>query len=144
MHVHSYVTKLQITFANQLNYMQPPSVLFLYAYRSNFEFPLYKCIYSCIVEGFLFYIKLSTVHVYQMTCFSSITEHRAINFDWVAVSPSLSLSFSRDQKLIEFFFLPGRMVIWKRSLVMHTHFLISLTRLVFWSTGSHPPTICIP
>lgn len=148
MHVHSYVRKLQlILLANQLNYMHLTmhrQSRFLYISQQLWISTIDKCIIHVLLRVFFFNIKLSTVHVYQMTCFSSITEHRAINFVWVAVSPSLSLSFSRDQKLIEFFFLPGRMVIWKRSLVMHTHFLISLTRLVFWSTGSHPPTICIP
>lgn len=135
-----HVTKLQILLANQLNYMQPLSVLFLYAYPSNFKFPLDKCIIHVLLRVFFLilncpqfmYIKWLAFHQSQNTGLSILTE--------LQFRP-LSLSGSKANWV---FFLPGRMVIWRRSLVMHTHFLISLTRLVFWSTGSHPPTLCIP
>lgn len=96
--------------------------------------------YSCIVEVFFFNIKLSTVHVYQMTCFSSITEHRAINFVWVAVSPSLSLSFSRDQKLIEFFF-SSRQNGHLEEKFGHAHTFLNIpdkiSLLIYWVTSSY-------
>lgn len=111
----------------------------LYAYPSNFKFPLDKCIIHVLFRVFFLilncpqfmYIKWLAVHQSQNTGLSILTEF----------SFALSLSGSKANWV---FFLPGRMVIWRRSLVMHTHFLISLTRLVFWSTGSHPPTLCIP
>lgn len=130
-----HVTKLQILLANQLNYMQPLSVLFLYAYPSNFKFPLDKCIIHVLLRVFFFNIKLSTVHVYQMTSCSSITEHRAINFDWVAVSPSLS----RDQKLIEFFSSRQNGHLEEKFGHAHTFLNIpdKISLLIYWVTSSH-------
>lgn len=92
--------------------------------------------YSCIVERFFFFnIKLSTVHVYQMTSCSSITEHRAINFDWVAVSPSLS----RDQKLIEFFSSRQNGHLEEKFGHAHTFLNIpdKISLLIYWVTSSY-------
>lgn len=92
--------------------------------------------YSCIVQSFFFFnIKLSTVHVYQMTSCSSITEHRAINFDWVAVSPSLS----RDQKLIEFFSSRQNGHLEEKFGHAHTFLNIpdKISLLIYWVTSSH-------
>lgn len=84
---------------------------------------------------YFFNIKLSTVHVYQMTSFSSITEHRAINFDWVAVSPSLS----RDQKLIEFFSSRQNGHLEEKFGHVHTFLNIpdKISLLIYWVTSSH-------
>lgn len=86
-------------------------------------------------EFFFFNIKLSTVHVYQMTSCSSITEHRAINFDWVAVSPSLS----RDQKLIEFFSSRQNGHLEEKFGHAHTFLNIpdKISLLIYWVTSSH-------
>lgn len=86
-------------------------------------------------EVFFFNIKLSTVHVYQMTSCSSITEHRAINFDWVAVSPSLS----RDQKLIEFFSSRQNGHLEEKFGHAHTFLNIpdKISLLIYWVTSSH-------
>lgn len=92
--------------------------------------------YTCIVQSFFFFnIKLSTVHVYQMTSCSSITEHRAINFDWVAVSPSLS----RDQKLIEFFSSRQNGHLEEKFGHAHTFLNIpdKISLLIYWVTSSH-------
>lgn len=91
--------------------------------------------YSCIVQSFFFNIKLSTVHVYQMTSCSSITEHRAINFDWVAVSPSLS----RDQKLIEFFSSRQNGHLEEKFGHAHTFLNIpdKISLLIYWVTSSY-------
>lgn len=91
--------------------------------------------YSCIVQSFFFNIKLSTVHVYQMTSCSSITEHRAINVDWVAVSPSLS----RDQKLIEFFSSRQNGHLEEKFGHAHTFLNIpdKISLLIYWVTSSH-------
>lgn len=86
-------------------------------------------------EFFFFNIKLSTVHVYQMTSCSSITEHRAINFDWVAVSPSLS----RDQKLIEFFSSRQNGHLEEKFGHAHTFLNIpdKISLLIYWVTSSY-------
>lgn len=91
--------------------------------------------YSCIVQSFFFNIKLSTVHVYQMTSCSSITEHRAINVDWVAVSPSLS----RDQKLIEFFSSRQNGHLEEKFGHAHTFLNIpdKISLLIYWVTSSY-------
>lgn len=144
MHVHSYVRKLQlILLANQLNYMHLTmhrQSRFLYISQQLWISTIDKCIIHVLLRVFFFNIKLSTVHVYQMTCFSSITEHRAINFVWVAVSPSLSLSFSRDQKLIEFFF-SSRQNGHLEEKFGHAHTFLNIpdmiSLLIYWVTSSY-------
>lgn len=89
--------------------------------------------------GFFFYIKLSTVHVYQMTCFSSITEHRAINFDWVAVSPSLSLFPSGSKANWGFFSSRQNGHLEEKFGHAHTFLNIpdKISLLIYWVTSSY-------